>query len=360
MTVIHMPVNSTDAEYIELAAEDGFFWKQLIPMGYELDYKGRKLKFDEKYLRNVKTAFEENALGQQTAFQLATDANEHDTAIDKAMGRNYDPKRFQGDVQQLAINSRGLYGKFKLTKDGAQLINNNNRLGVSVSLKEGYKSHNGTEYPVVMRHVLGTLDPKIRNMSDWQKDYIDASETYDDKDDEVIDLTAPQTEEKPTETPPAEGENVTVSKADYEKMQADLKEYQDAETEIESWLEEDDNEEETVDQSAPVDPQLIELSNKVAASEWKAARADFVRKGVPQAMLDLATEVMSDGYSDQTISLSNSKTVDPKELILKLLHEAEGTVDLSEESGHSRSESEQKAENDAYSSFEANFMNDIF
>jgi hypothetical protein len=362
MTVIHMPMDYSDAEYIDLSAEDGYFWKQLIPMGYELDYKGRKLKFDKHYLSNIKTAFEENALGQQTAFQLATDANEHDTDADKLAGRHYDPKRFQGDVEQLAINNRGLYGKFKLTKDGTKIISDNPRLGVSVSLKEGFKSHDGKTYPVVMRHVLGTLDPKIRDMGDWQKDYIALSETYDDKsDEEVIDLTAPgATETKQpadTQTPTADGENVTVKKSDYEKMQQDLQEYQDAEKEIESWLEEDDDDD-TVDQAAPVDPKLIELSNQVAASQWEAERDKLLRKGVPVKMLDLATEVMSDGYSDYTIQLSNEKTVDSKDLIRKLLHEAEGAIDLSEEQGHGVSNDE--GENEARDQYIENFMRDLF
>jgi hypothetical protein len=359
MTVINMPVDYTDAEYIELADEEGYFWKQLIPMNYSLDYKGRKLKFDETYLRNIKKAFEENALGQQTAFQLANDDNEHDTAEDRAAGRHFDPKRYNGEVSRLAINNRGLFGRFKLTKEGTKLIDDNKKLGVSVSLRENYPSHNGQTYPVVMRHVLGTLDPKIRNMDAWQKEVIALT---NDKDEEVIDLTT-AAQPADTDTPPGDGENVSVSKAEYERMQSELKEYKDAESQIESWLEEeDDNEsdETSLSNQPQVDPQIIALSNKVAKSEWNAERANLMRAGVPGAMLDLATPVMEDGYGAYDIELSNNETVDSKDLIRKILNEAKGYVDLAEEQGHSLSKEERDAETNAYNDFEKSFMNDLF
>lgn len=362
MTVINMPIDYTDAEYIELSDSEGYFWKQLIPMNYKLDYKGRKLNFDEDYLRNIKKAFEENALGQQTAFQLANDDNEHDTVVDRATGRNYDPQRFRGEVEKLAINSRGLFGRFKLNKDGTQLIDNNKGLGVSVSLRENYPSHNGQKYPVVMRHVLGTLDPKIRSMGDWQKEVIALT---DDKDEEVIDLTTAQTTENTEVDNSGESggeETVTVKKSDYDKLQTDLKEYQDAEREVDSWIEEDDDDDSDTNMSnePKADPRIIELSNKVAKSEWKAERADLVRAGVPNKMLDLAAEVMEDGASTYDIQLSNNETVDSKDLIRKILNEAKGTVDLSEESGHGVSEDEKKEEQSARDAFTSNFMNDLF
>lgn len=365
MTVINMPLDYNEAEYIELAkdGEDGYFWKQLIPMDYELDYKGRHLKFDAPYLRNIKKAFEDNALGQQTAFQLANDDNDHDTEADRSSGRHYDPQRYRGEVSKLAINNRGLFGRFKLTKDGTQLIDTNKKLGVSVSLRENYPSHNGTKYPVVMRHVLGTLDPKIRNMGDWQKEVIALT---DDKDEEVIDLTAPAETENKSEETSAEGDNVTVSKAEYEKMQKELKEFQDAEKEVETWINEDEDDEgkseddKDMSNEVKTDPRIIELSNKVAKSEWKAERGDFLRAGVPVKMLDLADQVMSDGASTYDISLSNNETVDSKDLIRKILNEARGTIDLSGESGHGVSEDEKDAEKNARESFEQSFMNELF
>jgi hypothetical protein len=361
MTVIHMPINTDDAEYIDMSGEDGYFWKQLIPMNYSLDYKGKKLLFDEQYLRNIKKAYEENALGQQTAFQLASDANEHDTAEDRALGRNYDPRRFHGDVSQLAVNSRGLYGRFKLTKDGTKLISDNPKLGVSVSLKEGYKSHNGKEYPVVMRHVLGTLDPKIRSMGDWQKDLITLT---DDAEDEVIDLTTavPQkTEGDNGQNKDGQSTDTAALQAELERLRGELKEYQDAEATIDEWMnaEDDDDEESedsTVNQSIPVDPKLIQLSNEVAEARWEKTKAEYLGRGVPRKMLDLCDEVMSDGYSDNTIQLSNSKTVDPKELIKAVLREAEGLVDLSEEHGHSVPNEEKTAETE----YIDNFMREYF
>lgn len=355
MTVINMPVDYTDAEYIELAEEDGYFWKQLIPMNYSLDYKGRKLKFDEPYLRNIKKAFEENALGQQTAFQLANDDNEHDTAEDKAKGNFYDPKRYNGEVSRLAINNRGLFGRFKLTKDGTKLIDDNKKLGVSVSLRENFPSHNGQTYPVVMRHVLGTLDPKIRNMGDWQKEVIALT---NDKDEEVIDLTVPTAAD--TDTPNTEGDKILVSKSEWETAQTELKEFKEAEAQIESWMEEEDESDVTEMSEPQVDPKVIELSNKVAKSEWRAERADLMRAGVPGAMLDLATPVMEDGYGVYDISLSNEETVDSKDLIRKILNEAKGYVDLSEEQGHGLSKEEKDQAENAYNEFEKSFMNDLF
>lgn len=357
MTVINMPLDYNEAEYIELAKEgtedSGYFWKQLIPMNYNLNYKGRQLKFDESYLRNIKKAFEEDALGEQTAFQLANDGNEHDTEDDKRAGRNYDPERYRGAVQNLAINSRGLFGKFKLTGDGAKTINENKKLGVSVSLRENFESDNGKKYPVVMRHVLGTLDPKIRRMGAWQKELISLTA---DKDEEVIDLTTP------TDT----AEKVEIDKSELETLRSELKEFKDAEEVIDSWANEADDdedseeEEETTSLSNVTDPRIIELSNKVAASEWRAERAELVRAGVPNKMLDLAATVMADGASTYDISLSNDETVDSKDLIRKILNEAKGTIDLSGENGHSLSQDERNEEKKAYDGFESSFMNDLF
>lgn len=362
MTIIQTPVDNTEIEYLELSEEDGTFWKQIIPMNYKLNYEGKDYLFDKSALESVKQAFNDKAVVDQTAFQLANDKNQHDSEEDIAAGRHYDPKRYAGEIEKLIINSRGLFGKVRATKDGAKLLQDNPKLGVSASLIPNYEK-DGKKYPLAMRHLLGTLDPKIKGMSGWTRNELLLSNVIDENE-EVIDLTTPTKPEENTPTDTGVDPNkVSVDKAEYEAAMAELKEFKEAESTVDEWLKEQEESGNPVslsNESPKRDPEIIRLSNEIAESKWEAKRADFMRKGVPMKMLDLATEVMKDGAGQTTINLSNDKTVDPKDLITQILHEAEGFVDLSEESGHSLSTEEHDAEKRHYDSFEKEFMNDLF
>lgn len=356
MTVINTPMDYTEAEHINLSDADGVFWKQIIPMNKEIVYNGHRIKFDANYLRQVKDSFDARVL-DQTAFQLANDSNQHDTP-GQPITQNFDPQRYRGEVDKLALNNRGLFAKFKLTKDGAELIRKNPKLGVSASLKPNYVDSDGKVHPVVLRHVLGTLDPKIKGMSPWSKDEI-ALAVADDENEEVIDLAAAD-----TDTPAGdEGteDKVTIDKSVFDRMETQLRELQEGEALLDEILAEEDDEE-TEDNKVSLsneDPRITEALTKVAKSEWRAQRMEYVNKGVPAKMLDLATPVM-ESPDDFTINLSSGDSIDPRQTIHELLKQAEGAIDLSAESGHGMSADEKKAEQDEIDAMVDDFTRDLF
>jgi len=354
-----MPVEYGRAERIELSETENTFWKQIIPLDKTIVYNGNTIKFGRDMLNQIVTSFDKQVL-DQTAFQLANDSNQHDTP-GVPLSQHFDPRRYSGDVTKLVVNDRGLFGKFKLTKDGAELIKKNPRLGVSASLKPNYIDSDGNSHQIVMRHVLGTLDPKIKGMSPWSKDEITLSN--DDETEEVIDLAAADTETPPTDDKSGgdNGNTITVDKSDYENMKAQIDELSKGEDLLNEILAEtEDDDKVSLSNEAPtVDPMVAELRSKVAKSEWKAERGDFTRIGVPASMLNLAEEIM-ESPDDVTINLSNGESADPKETIRKILMEAQGTVDLSAESGHGMSDDERSVNEKKQDDFVNDFMTDLF
>lgn len=342
-------------------------------MNHKIHYKGRDLLFDRRYLSNVRNAFKENALGEQTAFQLADDSNRHDTEEDKLEDRNWDPERYRGEIVDMKVVNSGLYGKYKLTPEGIKLVQNNPRLGVSASLKENYE-RDGRKYPVVMRHCLGTLNPRIKGMSPWSNEEVTLSDTDDDNE-EVLDLTMPENDET---------EKVEVSKAEWDAIKAFMEEQKSFNAQLEEALGDDDESEtETGTEREPAnlsddddedDPRLVELSerleaaekrnkqadNRAAAAEFKSFARELKTRGVPKAMIDLAEPILSTA-GDMTINLSDDTAVDPREAMKKMLIEACGYIDMSDEDGHARADAGNDAEDKALDEIvEHDFMLDEF
>jgi len=365
MTVIRTPFDRTPAESIELAddGQSGTMWKMIIPMDYKLDYKGRKLHFDRRYLANVRDSFKANALGDQVAYQLADDSNQHDTDEDRKLARNYDPERYRGEVTDLKVVNSGLWAKYNLTKEGLDLIKKNPKLGVSVSLKENFE-RDGKTYPVVMRHVLGTMSPRIKGMPPWQREEVQLS---DDPNEEVLDLTMPDT--------------IEVPKADWDAMKQFMEDQKKFNTELVEALDEDeDDESEETDDSTDLsedddedDPRIIELSTQLAAtnakqkaSDDRAAKAEFnrvadslIRDGVPRALVDLARP-FCETSDELEIQLSDGKKGDPREAMLKMLEGCKGYIDMSEEDGHAVSDDESTERDEKMKAIEHDFMLDDF
>jgi hypothetical protein len=310
-------------------------------MNYSLNYGGRQLNFNREYLENVVKAFKENALGEQTVFQLADDDNAHDTQEDRKAGRNFDPQRFRGEIIDTEVRSDGLYIKLDPTDEGRELLNKNKKLAVSASLREQYPSHNGKTYPVVLRHVLGTHDPKIRGMGHWQE--ADVSLANDeDVNEEVIDLTT---------TEPNKAEKVEVPKDEWDAMKKFMADSQKEDAELEELvkniLESDDASEESketanLSETAP-DPKLIQLANEVASERFERRADAWRRAGVPNKMIELARPALSSGFEFE-ISLSNGATTDGKAILSAMLDEAQGTIDMSEQKSHVQSQEDKSAE----------------
>lgn len=357
MTILNLPIDDSPVE-LSNDGDEHIKWKRILPLNKTISYGGKKLTFSKDLMERLKSNYESGIL-DQTAFQLATDSNSHDTLDDIANRRNFDPERYRGEIQELKIVEKGnpekdgFWAKMKLTDEGLKLIKDNPNLGVSPSIKPSYVDADGKSHDFVLRHVVGTLDPKVKQMGAWHDGEILLTSENDNE--EVFGLTAP-TDVKPadTDTPPT-GDTVSVSRTEYDKMKADLAELEKGEALLDEILAEEDDDVE-VKLSADRDPKLVALENKVAKSEWKAEKNDYLHAGVPAPLLNLCDEVM-EVADDFTINLSNGESADPRDVIRKLLDEAKGYVDLTNEQGHGQEPKESEAKQKEASEFVDGFIN---
>lgn len=169
-TVLLSPVNRGNA--VELGRKT--FKKQILKKG-SLDYEGRRIDFDDRYLTDLANAFKEGAF-DAVPFQLADAGNAHTN----------DPERTRGEVIGLEVTPDGLDAIVELTDDGAQVVENNPKLGVSARIIEGVKhAMGGQAWPRAIQHVLGTLDPRVTGMRPWEAIQLAADATGET----VVDLT---------------------------------------------------------------------------------------------------------------------------------------------------------------------------
>lgn len=353
MTVVNLPLDSSQ---IQLADDDDHvFWKQIIPMDREIVYGNQKIKFSRPLLEQLKSNYDRRLM-DQTAFQLADDENRHDSPEDLAKERNWDPQRYRGEVQETKITDSGFWGKIRVTDDGLKIIKNNPKLGVSASIKPEWTDETGKQHKWVLRHVVGTLNPKIKGMSPWQQGSITLSAT-DDENEEVFDLTTVEESTKNQEV----SNQVTLSREEYDRMKSAIDEFANGEALLDEILAEEDDDEVDVnlsDSTPAKDPAIVALENRVAASDWRSERKDYVAAGVPAAMLNLCDDVMAVADAP-VINLSDGATKDPREVIRGILNEAKGFIDLSDENGHGRTPDERKVEADAAETYADGFINEF-
>lgn len=148
--------------------------KQLLPVG-EINYKGRKIALTREYLAGLVKAFADRAY-DAVPLQFADEENRHTEK----------PEHRRGTVQGLELVDDGLDVIVSVGPDAAQHLTEYPDLGVSAKIVEQYERADGRFFPAAIKHVLGTLDPRITGMRPWQA--IEAA----NEDGEVIDLTAEQ------------------------------------------------------------------------------------------------------------------------------------------------------------------------
>jgi len=130
--------------------------KRVLPVG-DVEYQGRTLHFDRAYLGKLVAAFQDNAY-DQVSFQLADSRNSHTN----------DPERHRGTITGLQLEPDGLYALAQVTEAGERVLSENPYLGVSARIVENYQRSDGKFYPAAIQHVLGTLDPRIPALGQWQ------------------------------------------------------------------------------------------------------------------------------------------------------------------------------------------------
>lgn len=339
------------------------FWKQILPKK-QIEYTAKdgsrqKLNFDEQYLMDLANS----AAVDKVGFLLAPDNNSH----------TMDPERWRGEVAKFEVREDGLYGKIVFPNaDAARAVLDNPSLGVSARIREGVHRSDGTTVPRGIIHILGTLDPQVSGMSDWQTADLSASG------DQVLDLTNEKYEEpdmgqQDSKTTDKGKALVDYTEADIEAMTEDeLDEFLAAhaldisgsvdtdKTEVDETKDEVDTDTKVEDAKALVGAgadmstkvsEDIELANsraefaqsranealrRLADAQWKADEAEYLGAGVPPHLLDLAKPILN-RPDDMVIDLSNSDEddVNASEIVRGLLEACKGMIDLSNEAGHS-------------------------
>jgi hypothetical protein len=135
--------------------------KQILPIG-EITYEGRKIRFDREYLAGLVKAFAAKAY-DAVPFQFADAENKHSNR----------PEQRRGTVKALELTEDGLDVLVEADAAAQAHLAKYPDLGVSASIREGYERADGKFFPMALRHVLGTLDPRITGLRPWTP--VDAS-----------------------------------------------------------------------------------------------------------------------------------------------------------------------------------------
>lgn len=344
MTVKLMPFD-TSGEVVELSQGSNIFEKQILPIG-EFKYTDqngntRDLNITQDYVKEIVRAFEEKAL-DQTPFALADERNSHN--VDER------PDRYGGEVLKLISKPQGLSAIYRLTDKAASMVRENRKLGVSARIKEDYSRIDGQSWPVVIDQVLGTLNPKMTGMSPWKEVKLSNIEEGES----VEDYT--NNDWNKSMTKPDEGEKVTLTKEEYDqfksllakgKEEAPHKEDEDDDLEYsdedldKALTDLDKEEKETTKLSNENDSKVVKLSREVAEGRFERDSLAWRQAGVPPKLIELARPVLSSYDSINVVELSNGKekNVDARDILKNMLNEMKGTVDLSNEDGHSNRDS---------------------
>jgi hypothetical protein len=160
------------------------FRKQLLPADKSITYKGRRIDFGRDYLAKLVDHFRSAAF-DSVPFLLAGWDNKH----------SLDPERVRGEVKGLELTDDGLDAIVELTDEGAQVVRDNPKLGVSARIiEEGHPEIECPRKVPAIEHVLGTIQPRVNGMRDWEA-VSDLSTSYPAA--QVIDLTAETYEQMP-------------------------------------------------------------------------------------------------------------------------------------------------------------------
>jgi len=331
---LQLPFNDKPAEQVGKN-----LWRKQVLRPGSVEHKGQTLQFSDTALDRTIERFVGGAM-DSVPFVLADAKNRH----------NDDPERVRGEVKTLDRQPDGLYATIELSDEGSALIERNPKLGASVRL-----TPDG-----VLKHVCGTLDPVVQGMKPWEK--VELSD-----DDTVVDLTGDAYSETAMDAlsdkdvaklkalaakVPAGTEEAEVSDADVDKALADLlaDSSDDVDTadkgELVASLSDEAKTAIELAQTTATTAvkQASDAQAELASERFKREKGDLVRAGVPPVLVDLAQPVLE--RTAAVIELSNGEKADAQEIIRKMLHEAKGTINLSEvgQTGASKDERDEARE----------------
>lgn len=340
---------------VELSS-GGLFRKQILEFR-EIDYtdkfgKTRKITFDSEYGRNLIDAFQKRAYDQVT-FQLADADNRHTN----------DPTRTGGEVVgvELSADGSGVDGILRLWGDGYRVVEANPKLGVSARMLENL-TKGGRHFPVALQHVLGTVDPQLSGMRPWEKvdsvelstgpvpEFVDLSDSTYERSANMPERTGGESETVTLELSAARAARLTELLDEDEALAEladqltalgiNLDDVDELDDDDEEDDEEDENEEEPVTGEAiqlanaqmdSLNGRVVELTNQLNQQRTANEVAEFQRRGLSPAVLEMAQPLLA--VSPGVVELSNgvaADNVDPGTVIREVLN----TVIELAESGH--------------------------
>jgi hypothetical protein len=356
----------------------GLYRKQVLRFG-SINYvdprtgKRRKLTFDSAYGRRLIEAFRSGAY-PQVPFQLADGDNRH----------NNDPRNTGGEVVgvELSRDGSGVDGILRVWGDGARVVETNPRLGVSARIFENVALTDGRTFPVAMQHVLGTVDPQIRDMRPWEK--VGSVDLSNGTVSEALDLSTATYER----SAPMSGENGkgngTVTLELSPERAARLEQLLDEDEALEALGDElgdlldDDAEDEGSDETEDVEPtelstvgtqalelatsqigslnrRVIELSNQLNEQRTNGELAGYMGRGLAPAVVKAAQPLLS--VESGAIELSNGvagDAVDPGAVIrevldtvIELSNSGMLLIDVDDETGRLEGSDKRKSEREA-------------
>jgi hypothetical protein len=347
---------------VELADPDGgslpLFRKRILPLGpieYPLpDGTTRTVRFDRAYHQRLIDSFHAGAY-DQVPLQLADAENRHNMLLERQAGVVVDVG------QEQPGEDPGLYATVRpLGKKGAKLLRRNPDIGVSAQIKENLQTVHGDRYPAAIRHILATLDPRVRKLGPWQA----ISLSDDDDTGKVIDLTGATDHRKKAHRMATKSKGKAkkgkggMDLSDPRPYEGELDLSDDAALEAALTAAADDldtggpystgfelaNQDGggdaagTLSLAAEVEAQRDELrvvQGNLARAEWERQRADYSVAGVPKHMLDLAAPLLG-SVGETALELSDADgdvDVDPRAIVKGLLDAARGYVDLADAAG---------------------------
>lgn len=329
------------------------FWKQILPKD-EINYEGQRIDFDDTYMSEVIDSFHRGAL-PQVPLQLADKDNTHTMAIERQGGVITDLRR------ENAGEAPGLYAKIEASRPVAKLIKQYPKIGVSCRIRPDHERVDGEHFGQTLVHVLATNDPKVVKLSDWKQaadfsEYasedvidlssLDYSEAAVRKQQKTLDLATKAIAEFTDEDFAALDED-TIAEFSDER----LAEFLDAVAPEGFVPDGDDSDNDEGPALSNADKHDIVLANttareasakatrlerRLADSEWEKTQEQLLSRGIPAHVISLAEPVLHRG-EDMIVDLSNSggePNVNVTDIVLSLLDELEGVVDLSEEIGN--------------------------
>lgn len=313
MTALQAPVDLSTATRV-----GGRVYRKQVLAKRTIDYplpdgSKRTVSFDDEYLTDLAQAFQQGAY-DLVPFQLATPGNQH----------NEDPRNYGGRVIGAEVTPDGLDMILELSEDAAALVEKTGgRLGVSARIKEALEHVDGRTFKRAVRHVLGTLDPRMQNLKPWQPidlaadpdpDLIDLSGLYTHRETDmprIIDLSALSDDQQDALASFAALNGIDLADADAEP--AEDEPYQDDETD-----EGEGDEDESTDEPDEGDAEEASDEPEGITDDELEALIDAELAGVELSTPEddeLADELEGGRFADVT-DLSDPADADPLDLAL--------------------------------------------